>query len=311
MPLKPGNSPATISSNISELTHHGSRPRSHAQIVAIALANADRLPKRASGGTSSSGLAAADYPTVTVSNSTPQYSGLGMFTPAPGTNGLPYALQMKAIQEAQKAQQLPDLSRQQTGSGPITPYGAQAGGPMAAQVDPSAIEGPPQPQQQMAAGGGLKMSGGVDGVLKLRPPRSLARATEPIASGGFLHSAIPGRTDRLAINVAHGSHIIPADVVSSLGQGNSLAGARHLDMTLRALPQVFKRGGHVAPSPPPRVKGHEPILAAGGEYIVPPEEVVRVGEGDRDKGHKRLDKMIVSIRRKEAKRMLKLPPPKK
>ena len=41
MPLKPGSDPATISSNIDELTHHGSRPRGHAQIVAIALHNAD------------------------------------------------------------------------------------------------------------------------------------------------------------------------------------------------------------------------------------------------------------------------------
>ena len=40
MPLKSGRSQATISANISELTHHGSRPRSHKQIVAIALSKA-------------------------------------------------------------------------------------------------------------------------------------------------------------------------------------------------------------------------------------------------------------------------------
>lgn len=50
MPLAPGNSPDVISRNISELTHHGSHPRSHAQIVAIALSNADRHPGHASGG---------------------------------------------------------------------------------------------------------------------------------------------------------------------------------------------------------------------------------------------------------------------
>lgn len=42
MPLKAGSDQKTISSNISELTHHGSRPRSHEQIVAIALHNADK-----------------------------------------------------------------------------------------------------------------------------------------------------------------------------------------------------------------------------------------------------------------------------
>lgn len=37
MPLKKGNKPEVISQNISELTHHGSKPRSHEQIVAIAV----------------------------------------------------------------------------------------------------------------------------------------------------------------------------------------------------------------------------------------------------------------------------------
>lgn len=50
MPLESGSSPAVISKNISELTHHGSRPRSHDQIVAIALSNADKHPGRAFGG---------------------------------------------------------------------------------------------------------------------------------------------------------------------------------------------------------------------------------------------------------------------
>lgn len=49
MPLKRGSSQKVISSNISELTHHGSRPRSHEQIVAIALANARRHPKQDGG----------------------------------------------------------------------------------------------------------------------------------------------------------------------------------------------------------------------------------------------------------------------
>lgn len=42
MPLKPGKSQAVISTNIKELENHGSRPRSHKQIIAIAEAEARR-----------------------------------------------------------------------------------------------------------------------------------------------------------------------------------------------------------------------------------------------------------------------------
>jgi hypothetical protein len=50
MPLQPGRSRQVISQNISELTHHGSIQRPHKQIVAIALANADRHPRGSKRG---------------------------------------------------------------------------------------------------------------------------------------------------------------------------------------------------------------------------------------------------------------------
>jgi hypothetical protein len=49
VPLKRGKSRKVISENISELTHHGSKKRSHKQIVAIALAQARRTGKRKRG----------------------------------------------------------------------------------------------------------------------------------------------------------------------------------------------------------------------------------------------------------------------
>jgi hypothetical protein len=44
MPLQPGKN--NIGANIRELTNHGSRPRSHKQIVAIALHAAEDKPKK-------------------------------------------------------------------------------------------------------------------------------------------------------------------------------------------------------------------------------------------------------------------------
>ena len=46
MPLKAGSSQKTISSNIRELTEHGSIERPHKQIVAIALSEARRTSKK-------------------------------------------------------------------------------------------------------------------------------------------------------------------------------------------------------------------------------------------------------------------------
>src|SRR5262249_11465308 len=39
-------------------------------------------------------------------------------------------------------------------------------------------------------------------------------------------SSIPGRTDRIPMRARPGSYVLPADVVSGLGQGNTHAGAR-------------------------------------------------------------------------------------
>lgn len=48
---------------------------------------------------------------------------------------------------------------------------------------------------------------------------------------GPLHSHVPGRTDKINLNVKPGSYVIPADVVSILGEGNTLAGT----VVLRAM----------------------------------------------------------------------------
>ena len=45
---------------------------------------------------------------------------------------------------------------------------------------------------------------------------------------GPIHSAVAGRTDHLPTHVPSGSYVVPADIVSGLGEGNSLAGFRHI-----------------------------------------------------------------------------------
>ena len=54
-----------------------------------------------------------------------------------------------------------------------------------------------------------------------------------------------------------------------------------------------------------------PIVAAGGEYIVSPDVVVSIGDGDAEKGHRILDRMVRDTRASTAKRLTKLPGPKR
>lgn len=54
-----------------------------------------------------------------------------------------------------------------------------------------------------------------------------------------------------------------------------------------------------------------PIVAAGGEYVIPPEDVVHIGGGDLDHGHKILDAFVKKMREKTIKTLQRLPGPKK
>lgn len=115
---------------------------------------------------------------------------------------------------------------------------------------------------------------------------------------GFIHSDVAGRTDRLPTVAAPDSFIVPADVVSGLGQGNSLSGAKILDQILG--PQRKMSSG-----------GEVPIIVAGGEYRVEPEAIKRLGKGDMDRGHKMLHDMVKRVRKATIKHMTSLPNPKR
>jgi hypothetical protein len=54
-----------------------------------------------------------------------------------------------------------------------------------------------------------------------------------------------------------------------------------------------------------------PIVAAGGEYVIAPEDVVDLGGGDLDHGHQVLDSFVKKMRAKTVETLRKLPGPKK
>ena len=53
------------------------------------------------------------------------------------------------------------------------------------------------------------------------------------------------------------------------------------------------------------------IVAAGGEYIISPMAVIRIGGGDMDIGHRNLDQFITKYRAQTVKTLQKLPGPKR
>jgi len=154
-----------------------------------------------------------------------------------------------------------------------------------------------------------------------------------LAHSGMIKSAVPGRTDKLPITVGGGAYVLPADHVSAIGQGNSAAGADILNKTFKMGPYAtsgigkistnlkagrapvpklgrmtatpkFARGGH-------RPGRHVPIVAAGGEFVIPPEKVAEIGSGDQERGHKILDHWVQATRRKHITTLRGLKPPKK
>lgn len=187
------------------------------------------------------------------------------------------------------------------------------------------------------------------------PVMKSGAAPQPFPGGptiGPLHSDVAGRTDHLPINVPDGSHVLPADVVSGLGEGNTFAGTKVLDNMFKKgpygapLPKIGggkgrKRGTKMPPGKPrfgigkpmsskpnfgfaeggapesfedfqeSTSKPGVPIMAAGGEYVIPPEVVEMLGEGDPAHGHAVLDAFILKVRNDTIKELKKLPGPAK
>jgi hypothetical protein len=168
----------------------------------------------------------------------------------------------------------------------------------------------------------------------------LTRATGGVAINetkvhtGPIHSAVAGRTDHLPMNVPSGSYVIPADIISSMGEGNTMAGFKHMRRIFGGTPysgQQAPYGGKQEPynnedsmygaeggpynEPlPEKAEGGSatvPIIAAGGEYVLSPDLVVHTGGGDLDTGHRVLDEFVKRMRAETVKTLKALPDPKR
>jgi hypothetical protein len=135
------------------------------------------------------------------------------------------------------------------------------------------------------------------------------RAKRKRKRGGKVHSGpiigdTGGRADKRPMHVADGAYILTADHVSSMGQGNTLAGFKHLA-------KMFQKSAaaHENDSPAKRAAGGKvPIYAADGEFAIHPSDI-KDRWGDLDKGHRILDHWQTSERQKHIQTLGSLEPP--
>jgi hypothetical protein len=169
-------------------------------------------------------------------------------------------------------------------------------------------------------------------------------------TGGILSSGA-GRADDIQTHVPDGAYVLPAWAVSHLGEGNTVNGMQQLKMMFGspwgaqkapfgAPSQPMKVGKGIGiPQPPPMhftppnfypqgmsgenpalqahggvargQNGAVPINASGGEFVIEPDEVARLGDGDVNKGHRLLDMWVLQLKKEAADTIKRLPGPAK
>jgi hypothetical protein len=146
----------------------------------------------------------------------------------------------------------------------------------------------------------------------------LQTATSTKVHVGPIHSPVAGRTDHLPMHVPSGSYVIPADIISAMGEGNTMAGFKVANTIFSPIPFMGGDPGEDSELGLGRASGGQaesgapvPIVAAGGEYVLSPKQVASVGEGDMDQGHRILDHFVKRYRAKTINVLKNLAPPKK
>ena len=162
---------------------------------------------------------------------------------------------------------------------------------------------------------------------------------------GPIHSSVAGRTDHLPVHVIAGSYVIPADIISGWGQGNTMAGFKVAKDIFGQSFYGHKGAGKGAPyghaGMPYGGKGHPygahglpyggtsphkadggstgqwdennlvPVVVAGGEFVMHPMDVARMGHGSVDDGHEIMDHVINLYRKHLIDTLKNLKGPKK
>jgi hypothetical protein len=119
------------------------------------------------------------------------------------------------------------------------------------------------------------------------------------AKGGAVHVGpiigdTGGRADKVPMSVPDGSYVVPADIVSGLGQGNTGAGLKTIN---KMFPLRKAKGGGVS------------IMAAHGETVISPEQLKEKFGDNLDRAHAIMDHWVKHERQNIIETMQALPGP--
>lgn len=151
--------------------------------------------------------------------------------------------------------------------------------------------------------GGIDYGGGVTyknpaGEVVSSNERTLEELRQAAESNPFNR---PATYERPVVAVAKGGlvsdgFVVPADVVSHLGNGSSDAGLKLLAARFNATP-IKGEGDGMSDSIKTKIDGVQEARVANEEAFISPETVERIGNGNPEKGAKKLYAMMDKIRK--------------
>ena len=165
-----------------------------------------------------------------------------------------------------------------------TPYGSDQtfSATAAAQAEQAAnINSSPDVGVGGPSGGGGFSGADADGGFGPSSPGGMA-------AGGLMGLAAGG--------MAKGGFVVPADVVSALGNGSTDAGLRSLKAKFGAVKHIKGKGDGLSDSINTSIDGKQPARVADGEAYIDPKTVAIIGKGDPKKGAQKLYAMMDKIR---------------
>jgi hypothetical protein len=144
------------------------------------------------------------------------------------------------------------------------------------------ISAPPSSGAGYMADNSLEMGGGGSNGGLSEPAGGWSAADLGLAQGGLLGLAEGG--------MKSGGFVVPADVVSMVGEGNTDAGYSRIKSMIPGATAIKGKDGGQADTVKTSIEGKQPARVAHGEMYIPPETVKRMG------GAKKLYAMMDRVR---------------